>query len=588
MRSIKAIKFIVLIITVSAFGLLAFTGCFDKPESKAQRQLDESTLAALDKVREGLSGTAGDESEDVDRLQQAKDNLASAISKNQKAPDTSGAIFAKGNISFAQAQKLHSLLQTKSVPVTKAANQILIISDQIDALTFQGKRLQDMVDSNGKQISQLQMIIDGDIDNVGIRKELDQSNAELTSFVDQKIKLEIRFNKAQGLGSNLQNQANAKLQLAEAAAGDEKVKLSTEGLNLQRRSNAAMIQAQSLSNEIELHKSNITVATPLNEKLKKDMSQITEQIASLNNSPDFIKLKGELRNITGPVGQLTASQTELSTAIGTLTAARSDYVKESEKVIALLTAAIEDYETVRSGELGSAAAERIATSYFWIGSVCVENVTLAKHAKSIAECIPESTSGSSRIVGSCDSDTELYAKKAFENYDLASEKYGQVNPSSDRECYIIKQQILTLYGKSELTKAIAESDISGWTAVVPEDILEKVKQCDPDFSKTLLARLIEGRTGDIPVLAVDNTSYYEDIRKLYQENRWPKLPVDDREEAVNKLLADLVALEIEDTFDRQAYERVLGPEKLKLENAIKRGFEDFGDDTDTGIADPNF
>ena len=41
----------------------------------------------------------------------------------------------------------------------------------------------------------------------------------------------------------------------------------------------------------------------------------------------------------------------------------------------------------------------------------------------------------------------------------------------------------------------------------------------------------------------------------------------------------------QDTFDRQAYDRVLGPEKLKLENALKRGFEDFDDG---GIADPNF
>ena len=101
----------------------------------------------------------------------------------------------------------------------------------------------------------------------------------------------------------------------------------------------------------------------------------------------------------------------------------------------------------------------------------------------------------------------------------------------------------------------------------------------------MIARLLDGTTDYTPVLAVDNTSYYEDIRKQYQEHAWPKLPLNEREGAVNILLANLVELEAEDTFDREAYERVLGPEKLKLENALKRGFEDIIDD---GIADPNF
>ena len=564
---------------VSVFGLLAFTGCFEKPENKAQRELEKSTQDALDRARGGLSTTIADDSEDGDQLQQAKDNLAAAISKNRKAPAVDGAVLAKGNITFAQAQKLHALLQTKSIPITKAANQILMISDQVDSLTTQEKRLQDMVNSNSEQINQLNLIIDGDDDGPGIRKELEESDSELAKFNAEKSELEPPYYKAQTLGSNLQNQANDKLRLADAASGEERVKFSTQGLELQRKSNSAMIQAQKLGNKIELVESNIAEAKPLNEKLRNDLNEIKERIASLDNSPDFIKLESQLKNVSD---RLKESKTELSTAITRLTGARSDYVKESEEVIAFLTDAIEEYGKIRSKQLKSAAAERIATSYFWIGSVCSENIALAMHAKSI---LPESTSGYDRIIGNCNSDKKKYGERAFENYDLASEKYGQLDADSERACYIIKQQILTLNGKIEVAEATLESDISGKAADLLDGLLEKARECDPDFSKTLTARLVSGNTNFTPVLAVDNTSYYEDIRKLYQDHAWPKLPIEDRENMVNMLLADLEKLEAEDTFDRLAYERILGPEKLKLENALKRGFEDIIDD---GISDPNF
>jgi phage shock protein A len=535
-RSTKAIKFIVFLITVSVFGLLAFTGCSDKPGVKASRRPEDSTRTA----------------------------------------------FAKGNTSFTKAQKLHALLQAKSLPVTKAADEILMVNNRVDELAIQKKRSQNMVKSNNLQIDQLQKIIDGDDIKPGIRKELEESNAEIAELNTQKKALDIRYEKAQRLASDMQNQANAKLRLADSASGDEKVKFSKEGFELIRKSNAAVIEAQTLNNEIELLESKIAVGKPLNEKLQKDMRELEEQIASLGNSPDFIKLKGQLRNVTD---QLDKSRTELSAAIKMLSSARSDYAKESEEVIALLMAAIEDYGKVRPKQLKSAAAERMATSYFWIGSVCEENVTLAMHAISIVECLPENTSGYDRIIEKIDSDKTKYSKRAFENYDLASEKYGQVKVSSEHACYIIKQQILAIHNKRELAEAIGEYDISGKAAELRDGLLEKARECDPDFSKTMIARLVDGTIDYTPVLAVDNTSYYEGERKKFQENKWPKLPAAEREEAVKGLLANLAAMEAEDTFDRQTYERILGPEKLKLENALKRGFEDLGD---SGIADPNF
>lgn len=581
MRSIKAIKFIVFLIIVSFFGLMALSGCSEKPESKAQKSLDESTHAALGQARDGLSSGVSPEADSPDDLQQARERLASAISKNRKAPALDGAVFAKGNITFAQAQKLHALLQSKSIPVTKAADRIIVINDRTNELATQKSRLQDMVQANNEYINQLNLNINGQGGKPGIRQMVQKGNAELAKLGGQKSDLAISYNEAQSLASDLQNQANRKLRMADGASGDEKVKLSTEGLDLQRKSNTSMIEAQRLGNQIELLESRIAIAKPLNEKQQKDMKEMKDQINELSNSSDFAKLKSQLRDVSGQLGQ---SQNELDTAVKTLSNAKSDYASDSEEMITLLKAAIEDYEKVRSRELRSAASERIAISYFWIASVCAENVTLAKHAVSIVECIPQGGVGLKTIIEKCTGDTLDYSKRAFESYDLATEKYGQVNAGSEHGCYIVKQQILTLYGKIVLAEAIAEYDISGDAADALEPLLVKAEECDPDFSKTMTSRLVEGETDSIPVLSVDNTSYYEDIRKLFQEHAWPKLPVEEREGAVNILLADLAKLETEDTFDRQTFERILGPEKLKLENALKRGFEDFGDDA---LGDPN-
>ena len=533
MRSVKAIKFIVCLIIVSFLGLLAFAGCSDKPEAKAA---------------------------------------------------SDGAIFTKANTAFVQAQKLHAQLQTKSVPVTQAANQIIVRNNRIDELATQKSRLQDMVNANDEYIDQLKLIIDGKDLKPGILKELEISNAELSELNKQKTALETSHNKAQRLASDLQDQANGKLRLAEGVSGDEKVKLSTEGFDLHRKSNAAMIEAQTLTNQIEMLEGSIAVAEPLNKKLQKDLREIEERIVELDSSPDFTKLKSQLSAVGQQLGE---SQTELGAAVITLTDAKSNYAKESEEVITLLKAAIKDYEKVRSRQLRSAASERIAISSFWIASVCAENVTLAMHTESIIECLPENTAGRERIIGNCKSDRSKYGKRAFENYDLAAKNYGQIKDTANSEhaCYITKRHILTLYEKIMLAEAIGEYDVSTEAADLFDKLLEKAEQCDPDFSKTITARLIDGKTDQAPVLPVDNTAYYENIRKKFQNHTWPKLPADEREEAVNALLADLEGLEAEDTFDRQAYDRILGPEKQKLESALKRGFDDFDDE---GFADPNF
>jgi len=102
------------------------------------------------------------------------------------------------------------------------------------------------------------------------------------------------------------------------------------------------------------------------------------------------------------------------------------------------------------------------------------------------------------------------SKRAFENYDLASEKYGQVNASSEHACYIIKQQILTLYGKIEVAEAIGEFDISTKAADLRNELLEKAQECDPDFSPDF-DPATPGYQGMLAFRAAPETTFQTDI-----------------------------------------------------------------------------
>ena len=115
MRHLKVINNIFCVLVVSSLFLLTVVGCSKDPEGQAQEQLHESTRSALGQARDGMGQSMTDDLEDGDQLQKASDNIGSAISKNRKARGAvSSATFAKGNIAFAQSQKLRGQLQRRS------------------------------------------------------------------------------------------------------------------------------------------------------------------------------------------------------------------------------------------------------------------------------------------------------------------------------------------------------------------------------------------------------------------------------------------------------------------------------------------
>ena len=587
MHSLKVINNIFCVLVVSFLFLMTVPGCSEDPESQAQQRLHESTRSALEQARDGLHQSEIDDPEDMDQLQQASDSISSAISKNRSARGAvSSATFAKANISFAQGQKLRVQLQLESVPVTEAIGSIALANNRTGGLAIQVDRLEGLVASNGEQIDILKDLINGVDGKDGLKAEMQVSAADLADLQSQKADLVSSCDRVEASGSKLQDEANAKFRQAETARGDEKVNLNEEGFELLRKSNSEMVKGQGLSNRISALEDKISIVKPLTEKLQNDLKQVQGQINELANSPDFAQLKNQLELVSD---EHRKSQVELQSEIKKLVTLKKNYAELTEEVAVYLKSAIADYEKVGSGQLRSAAQERIAISSFWIAALYSENAVQEKHVKLSLEYIypvVEDASALDGIVQSCDTQCSKLGKQAFEYFDLAIENYGQLagTGGSEHACYITKRHALALYGKFDLADKLGDYPVADKVWEEIEAILKSAEECDPDFSKTVVARIIDGRSDSVSVLPIDNTSSYEGTRKQFQNHGWPKLPAEDREGAVNGLLAELAKLENEATFDRQAYERILGPEKMKLENALKRGFEDIEDD---GMSDPN-
>ena len=580
MCSMKAFKSILIVAAVACFVMPALTGCSDKPENKAQAQLTQSTDRVLDEARDAFcleSPTQPNDSESIDKLDAAIAKLESEISKNRQAKEAvDSATLAKANLIFAKAQKMHAKLSELTVPVTRVTNSIVSNNNRIGELISQKDRLQALVEVDNERTAKLNELINGSIENEGLTKTLQARAAELDELNTEINKLDKQQQQTLDAATDLRAQADEKLRQAQNAAGQQKVELSTEGYELTSQSNHKQVQAQELANRIELVRSKVDIVKPVVEKLKADIRAAQEQISAISASTDFAQLKSQLQDVSD---QLNTMNGEIGDSIKTLGQAKAEYLEKSDEIIAVLDAAIADYEKVRSSSARSIASEKNAVSCFWKASVFAEKVAAQSHYITILESVKAAMQDNSTVdvdalVESGKTDTAQFGKAAFENYDKSCEIYGSISGNAEYTCSIKKRQLLALYAKLMLAEQLGEYEISDKAAEQIDPLIESVKACDPDFSRSLVAKLVDGKMDFVPVLQIDNTEYYEGIRTQYQTHGWPKLPLDQREGAVKELLANLEKLEHEETFDREAYDSILGPEKQKLVAALERGFEE--------------
>lgn len=576
--SIKAVRCILGVVAVVFIGIVAGTGCSDKPENKSKQQLQQATQKALDRASDGMFlENTGDEGESVDVLDEAIGDLDSAIGKNRQGKSAlDSAKLAKANLIFDKAQKMHAKLCDYALPITEATKSIVSVNNRIGDLKYQQQRLSGLIDANVQQISVLNELVTGGLSGEGLNKAYQEKAAELKKLNDELASLVKKRQTLLDEANDLQLKADQKLRDAQNASGDQRLSLSTEGHDLTSQSNHKQVQAQKLTNNIQLLQSNIEILSPLAEKLQNDLSAAQQQIKSISDSPDFAALRTQLSDVKQ---QLQKETNGIGTSVTSLTDAKNEYLAKADEIIEVFSSAVEEYDGVKSSTLRGAASEKVAVCCYWKASVCAEKIGVLKNFTEILGSVSSALAEAGSVnVGtlteSANTQISEIGKTAFENYDLAVEKYSSVSGDSGYTCAVSKRHIIALCGKLNLAEWLGEYEVSDKAAEAIETLSEKIEACDPDFSRSLTAKLLDGKSDFVPVLQIDNTEYYEGIRAKYQSDGWPKLAVDQREEAVRALLANLEKIEQEETFDRQAYESVLGQEKQRLVAALEKGFEE--------------
>ncbi|GAF75960.1 unnamed protein product, partial [marine sediment metagenome] len=142
-----------------------------------------------------------------------------------------------------------------------------------------------------------------------------------------------------------------------------------------------------------------------------------------------------------------------------------------------------------------------------------------------------------------------------------------------------------------------EQNVVDEALALADELMEKAQNCDTGFARSVTARLLTGSAEFVPSMAVDNTIYYNGLKKEFQA--WKTMRGTEKEAEVNRLLAMLDSMGRPQ--DQDGFDRIIGPERQQLEAALARGFKavesaegaeaeegygDYGDYDDYG--DPNY
>lgn len=620
----------ILIFIVSVSLLLS--GCSEKPERKAAKEVRKSADKARKVISDGrvaarrimredsLAAAANSDIEDIARKSQeefskaqkligesfetARIEIENSIRKNTRQAGllVTPALVISGNNLFSQALFQQSSLAAFGTPIDSLindiSNKVLAIGDLATSAVLREK----LIKANEKELNGLRAVLDQGTDSYpGLKKQLKTEQKKLVA-IDRKLQgLEAAAKKAEAMANKIEKSAAKKLRAAEGLSGDEKLTLQNEAYDLRLSKQEYSMKLQSANDEIAVFESQVSIIAPMISKLVNDIKSVEKTINDTIHLNGNAKLLADIREIKSKSNE---HATSIQQSLGGINSALMGYLASMDGVTALLDQAMEQYKSVKSNSGREMAKSRLAACLLWKASVYAESMRLQKNltfrVKSVMATADSAMADKlGLVVEKVSTAADEYGAKSLENYDLAIAEYENVSGSGEFDCAVRKSQILALYGKialaeflgdtamsdEEIDKAYAIADA---TAEKAEELIEKAKECDPLFAKSITVRLVGGEIDYTPKLRVDLAGYYEEIRKDFQS--WNKLKGGDKETEVNRLLAVLQGMMPAE--DMEAFEKVLGPELEQLKAAKKKGFDedyDFGvDDFGSAGADPNY
>ncbi len=559
-------KSLIKCLVVACIGILVVVGCSDDPQNEAAKQLRQSAEKVLDMVaREG-------------NFEKAAKAMQAALRDAPQAGSAAEPVrLAIADLTFEQAQRQ----QSKPVAIAGLANlaldDISLEIRSISRLQIQQDRLDNLLGATEKEIEGLSMSITGDSQSLGIEGKLADAAAALSRLEELEAELEQRRQKAQSSIDSIQQAADEKLRRAEGLRGDEKLELAQAGYDILLTRTSYFLNAQEALDQIGSIESQIAIVEPLVQKLQSDLVSVQQQISDIRSSPASRDSKAQLGDV---IKQIDEHSGRIAWVATDLKEAQATYGQVVDETISLFQQAADKYKKVRSQSARKAAAVGLADSYGQIAVAALDGMRFqwyfSSRLLSIASTLETQTANAlGEVASQYASGSADYAQRAKDSFDIAIGEYSKLQKrfASGRDefaCDVLKNYILALYGKMVVSEYLDEQDVVDEVLAQADELMEKARNCDPGFARSVTARLLAGSAEFVPSMAIDSTMYYTELKKEF--GAWKAMRGEDKEAEVNKLLAMLDGMG--EPEDPEVFKRMIGPERQQLEAALARGFEE--------------
>jgi hypothetical protein len=561
-----------------------FAGCSDNPQNKAAKQLHRNAEKALDMVT-----SRGD----IDKAAQAvQEALRDAAGSGSAAEPV---LLASADLTFEQAQRQQSGVYEVAELANVALDEISLQVRRISSLLIQKDRLNYLLAATDIEIQELSKIISGDTQSPGTEEQLAVAGAKLSQLEELKAEFDGRRQQAQDSINAIEQRANEMLRQADAAVGDEKLELAHAGYDLLLTRKSYFLDAQAAGDQIRSVESQIAIVQPLLQKLRSDIASVQQQINDIRNSTQRQDSQAQLAEANRQIDEHSSRIAWLATDLKKL---QQTYSQALDETILLFQKAADKYKKVRSQSVRKATAVGQADCYGQVAMAELDSMRfhqyLSARLQSVASALESSTANTLGEVASqyarASSD---YAQKAKESFNLATDEYSKLQKRfagrDEFACDVLKNYILTLYGKMVVADYLAEQDVVDEASALADELIEKAQACDAGFARSVTARLLAGSGEFIPSMAVDSTVYYNELKNEFKA--WKTMRGDEKEAEVNRLLAMLDSMDRPQ--DQEVFDRIIGPEQQQLEAALARGFkEEFdvaaADEGGEDYGDPNY
>ncbi len=330
-------------------------------------------------------------------------------------------------------------------------------------------------------------------------------------------------------------------------------------------------QQQQLEDAVAYVQNQIDLLSPMIEKTKEHITEIQNRIEQVKSSQNNRQLNEQISDLENKISQ---KSNNIIAQLDKLKKQQEQFSQTIQNALKLAQEAVDDAGAVTDRELRVKSDQLQADGHFFIGTAFSENVNyhtyLIASLGSLSKVIEsEPVDKIAQFAETLKPTVKDNSGKGLENFDKAAAFYEDLSSSvrdNVLECEMKKARLLSLYGKMILADFAGNIDAFNSSSDMVDKLMPEAKQCDPDFDRSVAGRLLTGSLAFVPNMAVDETTYFQQRQKDFQQ-MISNLPSDpqQRKARAEELLAQLDKLRERNS---EKFDAILGPVKQKLQSEL--------------------